>query len=88
MDKLAKELWCINCDKSLSLRHLVSEKQIGLASRLRVQCQSCHHIIIVETSSKTGEFHDTNLKFAIGKIRYIHLYMSFTRIFFTDLTYL
>lgn len=67
MDKLAQELWCIKCNIPLSLRFLVKEKIVGVASRLLIKCKGCQQIMEVNTSKKTGRFDHNNLKLAIGK---------------------
>lgn len=73
---LARDLWCSECDKSLSLRNVVDERIFGLASLLKVKCLDCSTICMVKTDNdrvsvttnrnKTKKEFPVNIKLAIG----------------------
>ena len=68
IDKLAQDLWCLCCDKPISLRFIKEEKLMGIASKLRIQCQNCLTIIEANSSSiSSKDYYDSNIKLGIGK---------------------
>lgn len=74
LKQVAKNLWCKQCCKSISLRDFVDEQRHGLASTLKVKCQFCGIIVLVDTekfSSDAGSngarLYDVNKKLALGK---------------------
>lgn len=69
---IADELWCKKCNLQLSLKHIVKEKILGLASIFHVKCTKCKNIYLVNISSfKTNDTNykqfNINLRLAFGK---------------------
>lgn len=67
---LAKELWCKNCDNPLSLRHVIEENCMGLASILKMKCFKCQLYFDVHTNKPHDSYnrlYDVNYKLSIGK---------------------
>ncbi|XP_077272808.1 uncharacterized protein LOC143903226 [Temnothorax americanus] len=70
LDTLASQLWCKNCDVALSLKNIVREKQLGLASVFYVKCMQCQCIHSVHTNdyNKKDRTYEVNAKLAFGLI--------------------
>ncbi|KAJ8666657.1 hypothetical protein QAD02_008319 [Eretmocerus hayati] len=63
--QVAKDLWCQECNQTLSLRNLENETFTGIVSKWHIRCQSCNHVIVVDSSKKSNKpYYDTNLKLA------------------------
>jgi len=74
--QLARDLWCRECNKPLSLRNFESETQHGLAFDMLVRCLSCQKLVRVltdkpsSTSWKKPLTFDVNRKLAMGELTY------------------
>lgn len=55
---LGKNLKCNNCNSILSLEKIVDEKKKGLQSVLKIQCEKCYMLTLVDT----GGSHNVNSK--------------------------
>lgn len=86
LEELGENLTCIQCNKTLSLKNIISEKRLGLNSILKVMCADCN----VPTTVPTGKMHvtqnyekfsDVNTKAVLGKF-YIYLRISGMRTFY------
>ena len=49
---MAEELWCQVCDIPLSLKLIIEEKKLGVASVLLVKCTRCDKLWEVNTNVK------------------------------------
>lgn len=70
LDVIAKEAWCDSCHQKISFCYMVEEMIQGIVSVLRLRCQRCLRIKVVHTSKTNKQYHDTNMKLAVGNEKY------------------
>jgi len=70
---IAQTMWCEKCDIGLSFRHLLEERQIGVASEYKIRCHRCLQVYNISSSSTVANtsthrpLYSINCKLAAGR---------------------